>query len=41
MSDFQIWKLTNVKKIDEFVNFWNCKIQKISEIVQFGKLENF
>ena len=34
---FRIWKLTNVKKIDTFVNFSNCKIPKISEIVQFRK----
>ena len=35
---FRIWKLMNVKRIDKFVNFWNCQIQKI---VQFRKLENF
>ena len=30
-----------MKKIDKFVNFPNCKIPKISEIVQFGKLVNY
>ena len=37
MSDFRIWKLTNVKKIDK-VNFPNSKIPKISVIVQFRKI---
>ena len=35
---FGIWKLTNVKKIDKFVNFPYCKIPKNSEIVQFRKI---
>ena len=35
---FRIWKLTDVEKIDKFVNFPNCKIRKISEIVQFRKI---
>ena len=35
---FRILKLTNFKKIDNFVNFPTCKIPKISEIVQFRKL---
>ena len=34
---FRIWKLMNVKKIDKFVNFPNCEIPKVSEIVQFRK----
>ena len=38
---FRVWKLMNVKKIDKFINFWNCKIEKKSEIVQFRKLSNF
>ena len=38
---FGIWKLTNVKKIDKYVDSPNCKIPKISEIVRFRKLVNF
>ena len=36
---FRIGKLTNVNK--SIVNFINCKIPKISEIVQFRKLANY
>ena len=34
---FRIENLTNVKKTDIFVNFPNCKVPKIYEIVQFRK----
>ena len=32
MTDFRIWKLRKLKKIDKFVDFPNCKIPKTSEI---------
>ena len=31
----------NVKKIDKFVYFPNCKFPKIAEIVRFRKLAKF